>query len=76
MVRAKMKVQKITKWHKGSEEVEFWCVTGGTPEDNAFAKATPQGSARLVIENETLHGFFQPGDEFYIDFTKAECTKE
>ena len=72
MVRAKMRVQSIEKFYKGAETVKLWCVTGGTPEDNAFAKATPQGDARLVIENETLHGFFQPGDEFYVDFTKAE----
>lgn len=70
-VRAKMKVHCVKKWHKGSEEVEFSCIYDRTdPNDNAFAKATPQGNARLVIENEALFGHFEPGDVVLIDFMK------
>jgi hypothetical protein len=67
-----MYVTCIKKWHKGSEEVELSCVTSGSEENKSFAKFTPQGNLRLVIENEALFGHFQPGDNFYVDLTKAE----
>jgi len=69
-VRAKMEVSSITRW-KGQDEVKFNCVYDGSPEDNNFAAATPAGSATLTISNPSLIGFFQPGDKFYLDFTKA-----
>jgi hypothetical protein len=70
-VRAKMEVTSITKW-KGQDQVKFNCVYTGTPEDNTFSQATPAGNAELTVSNPSLLGFFQPGDKFYLDFTKAE----
>ena len=72
VVRAKMYVTCVKKWHKGSEEIEFACVTSGSEENKIFAKYTPQGNLRLVIEKESLFGHFQPGDVFYVDLTKTE----
>lgn len=69
-MRAKMTVQTITK-NSYSEILEFGCVYGGSSnkEDNSFAAATPSGSAKLQIDNKELHGVYQPGDTFYVDFT-------
>jgi len=69
-VRAKMEVSSITRW-KGQDQVKFNCVYTNSPEDNNFAGATPAGDAQLTISNPALIGFFQPGDKFYLDFTKA-----
>jgi hypothetical protein len=71
MVRAKMEVTSVTKW-VGQDQVKLNCVYTGTPEDNSFAQATPAGDAQLTVSNPALLGFFQPGQKFYLDFTKAE----
>jgi len=71
MMRAKMEVQSIKRW-KGQDEVTFGCVYTGSPEDNSFAAATPAGSMTLTISNPALIGVLQPGDRFYLDFSKAE----
>jgi hypothetical protein len=67
-----MVVQAVEKYWKGNEQVKLNCQYSGTPEDNSFAKATPNGNLFLSIDNEALHGFFQPGDEFYVDLTKID----
>ena len=44
----------------------------GSDEDNTFAKFSPSGSLELVVANPALIGQFNPGDTYYLDFTKAE----
>lgn len=74
-MRAKMSIQSVTR-NGYSETVEFSCVYGGSSnkEDNTFAAATPSGSARLQIDNKELHGVYNPGDTFYVDFTPVPKT--
>lgn len=80
MMRAKMRVDSVTKPEGSSQEnlhMRPVCKTGGYPEDgsdenNSFARWTPAGSLELCITNPNLHGKFAVGDEFYVDFTKAE----
>ena len=71
-MRAKMQIQSIRKLIGGyTEEIEMAAVYGGSTndEDNSFAKATPSGKIELRIANKGLHGVYQPGDTFYVDFT-------
>lgn len=69
-MRAKMSVQTVTR-NGYSEIVEMSAVYGGATnnEDNSFAKSTPSGSVKLQIDNKELHGAYNPGDTFYVDFT-------
>lgn len=76
-MRAKMQIQSVAKKIGGwSEVVELAAVYGGSAndEDNSFAKTTPSGTVRLEIANKELHGVYQPGDTFYVDFTPVPKT--
>ncbi len=44
----------------------------GSDEDNTYAKFSPQGALTLTIVNPELIGKIEPGQKFYLDFTKAE----
>lgn len=79
MMRAKMQVTKVTKPCEGVERLEMMPVCGKEPfalngesEDNTFARWTPSGSLSLDITNTNLHEKFNPGDKYYLVFTKAE----
>lgn len=43
----------------------------GTDEDNTFAKWSPSVNLQIQITNPALHGQFEPGQKFYVDFTPA-----
>jgi hypothetical protein len=40
------------------------------PEDERFAKATPSGSLKFIVDNPSVS--FEPGKAYYIDITEAE----
>lgn len=42
------------------------------PEDQKFSKATPSGSLEMLVDNPQLHGFFVPGQAYYLDVTAAD----
>jgi hypothetical protein len=71
-MRAKMQIQSVTKvMGNWAEVIKFSAVYGGSTndEDNSFAKTTPSATLEMNIANKELHGVFQPGDTFYVDFT-------
>ena len=70
-VRAKMGVDFVQKFTWG-EQVQFSCKYSDNPEDNSFAQDTPAGNMNITVSNPAVIGFFQPGDKFYLDFTKVE----
>jgi hypothetical protein len=77
MMRAKMQVESVQRF-SGSEVLKMRAVSkstaypsDGTDEDNTFAKWSPQGELTLTVTNPELHGKFNPGDKFYVDFTPA-----
>lgn len=77
-MRAKMTVSDVTR-RVGSEVLTMRpvCKKDGYPEDgsdedNTFAKFSPSGSLELVVANPAIIGQFNPGDTYYLDFTKAE----
>lgn len=77
-MRAKLKVSKVTVM-EGSEILHFTAVykSEGYPEDgsdenNTFAKWTPSADLHMVVTNPELLGRFNIGDEYYVDFSKAQ----
>ena len=77
-MRAKMKVSEVQVF-EGREVLKMSAVcksTGypadGSDENNTFAKWTPSAELKLTVTNPDLIGKFEPGEAFYVDFTKAE----
>lgn len=70
-VRAKFRVDEIT--HRvGQTTIRMSPVTGGSSENESFWKYTPSGSIELQCLNDAATKQFEPGKEFFIDFTPAE----
>ena len=76
-MRAKMKVNTVKRTEYGEELfMNPVCKNGGYPEDgldedNTYAKFTPSGELKLMIANPALFGEFNPGEIYYVDFTKV-----
>jgi hypothetical protein len=68
-VRCKFKVIEITKREYGSS-AKFDPVVSGSQENEEFFGATPWGQLEIGVSNESLDNL-KPGDEYYIDITKA-----
>lgn len=77
-MRAKMQITGIEK--QGDNEVlSFRAVAksgaypaDGSDEDNSYARWSPAGSVSLTVANPALHGKFEVGEKYYLDFTKAD----
>lgn len=54
-----------------TEQVTMRAVYGGSDENKSFAAATPSASVSINISNPGAKGFFQPGKEYFGDFTEA-----
>ena len=84
VMRAKFIVNGVVphKNHEGelvSEELYMSAVSksegyesDGLDEDNTFAVFSPAGNLSITIANPALHGKFNVGEKYYMDFTKAE----
>ncbi len=78
-MRAKMKVLEVKKTEHGETlKMAPVCKDGGYPadgtdEDNSFAKWSPSGELTLHVTNPDLFGQLNPGEKYYVDFTKAEA---
>lgn len=77
-MRAKFKITTVTRTEHGTEILKFQAVCAksypadGSDEDNSYAKFTPVASLEMHVTNPDLLGKFEPGDVFYLDFTKVE----
>lgn len=74
-VRAKFTVQSHKKWagpYGSTEVVLSPQYDTSIPEDQRFAKATPQGSISLTIDNPAAVDQLTLGKAFYVDFTPTE----
>lgn len=77
-MRAKLKlIQKTSNEH--AEDLRFSAVgpsgrypEDGTDENNSYAKFTPSAELHMQVTNPALFGQFNPGDEFYVDFTPVK----
>jgi hypothetical protein len=79
-MRAKVAIRNVERPYAGCETITFNPVTGneqfgpnGESENNTYARYTPSGEIKLSITNPSLHNLFQPGQEFYVDFTPASA---
>jgi len=79
MMRAKMKVTGAIKHSDTCLELTMTAVckndgypADGTDENNTFAKWTPSAEVKMSITNPALVDKFVAGQEYYVDFTKAE----
>lgn len=77
-MRAKMRVSEVHQFD-GSENLKFQAVgrndgypDDGSDENNTYAKYTPSAELSIRIQNPALLRQFHVGEEYYLDFTKAE----
>lgn len=70
-VRAKFKVTSVTESEGSLKTVTLQPVTSGSPENEKFFKWTPSGSIQIGTINPDASAQFAPGDQFFVDFTKA-----
>jgi hypothetical protein len=74
-VRAKFFVQERTETASGQDRVVLGAVCRG--EDNKeWSKYTPSGQITMTIKNDLATSQFDPGKEFYVDFTEAPKGQE
>jgi len=78
IMRAKLRIKRVEQFD-GCENLDLSavCKNEGYPEDgsdenNTFALWTPTADLSMCINNPDLFGKFKVGDEYYLDFTKAE----
>jgi hypothetical protein len=71
-VRAKFRVTSVTRMESEASRVTLAPVTSGSEENKAFYKWTPGGSISLETINTEASKQFEPGKEFFVDFTPAE----
>lgn len=71
-VRAKFIVDSVLRQNGGGVKVELKPVTTGSEENKNFWKYTPSGKLEMwMTEGIPAAEQFQPGQEYYIDFTLA-----
>lgn len=78
-MRAKMRIADVIKHESGDETLVMTAVAkneaypeDGSDENNTYAKYTPSADLSMYIANPALHGMFNIGDEYYLDFTKVQ----
>lgn len=72
-VRSKFKLQEIRQ-HAGSSMRTFIfsaVCADGTPENEKFAKYTPNGRLEFVVDNPAVIESYKLGSEYYFDSTPA-----
>lgn len=78
VMRAKMLVSKVERYqHAEVLTMAPVCKPDGYDEtghdeDNTYARFSPAGSLSLTVANPDLFGKINPGDKYYVDFSKAE----
>jgi hypothetical protein len=79
-MRAKLKLIKVETPTAGVQENLTFMAVGksgqydesGTDENSTFSKFTPMATLVMAVQNPALLGKFKEGEEFYVDFTKAD----
>lgn len=76
VMRAKMRVHSLAQYDT-CEVLKLSAVSAsnypadGSDENNTFARWTPTATMEMTITNPDLRGKFAPGEEYYLDFTRA-----
>jgi len=81
-MRAKLRVSYIKEHEydgkKQGEKLSFHAVCAskypedGSDENNTYAKFSPSANFEIHVANPALFDKFKVGEEYYVDFTKAE----
>lgn len=72
-VRAKFICESVTKYTDGGKHVALRACYNNAPENKAFNDATPSGEIKITIsKGKPAADLFEPGREFFVDFTPAE----
>lgn len=58
---------------KGWTTVDLQAVYSNSKEDNQFSEATPSAHLTMTVTTENGKSFFQPGESYYLDFTKIDA---
>ncbi|MDE2102608.1 MAG: hypothetical protein KGL39_35505 [Patescibacteria group bacterium] len=69
-VRAKFKVESV-EHTADSANVKLSAVISGSEENKQFFRWTPSGGIQLSTVNKEAANRFEPGKEYYVDFTPA-----
>lgn len=71
-VRAKMQCQVVENYSTSSKVKMGALYSQDTSENADFAKATPSGEIWMQISKDVpASGWFEPGEAYYVTFTKA-----
>lgn len=70
-VRAKFECVRKEETNEGAQ-VQFFPVTGGSPENEQFFKWTPAGQIQIGTINKAAAAQFEVGKQYYVDFSPAE----
>lgn len=72
MVRSKFRLAEIHHTEGGNKRFIFYAVCDdGTPENQKFAKYTPNGKIEMMVSNPAVFDKFQIGGFYYFDATPA-----
>lgn len=69
-VRAKFRVDSV-ELTADSATVKMTPVVSGSEENKKFYRWTPSGSITLATVNRDAADQFEPGGEYYVDFSRA-----
>jgi len=71
-MRAKFQVASVSRFADFvGVGVNLRPVIGDSEENKQFWKYTPEGKFEVTITNPNAVDFFEVGEEYYLDFTKA-----
>jgi len=70
-IRAKFSVSSVTTHAYGAETPKLHAVYGDGKANAEWAKATPDGSLEMTIDNPNAQGILLPGEEYFIDIRPA-----
>jgi hypothetical protein len=75
MVRGKFQLIKSAEvhWNPTARELTFSAnYDTSIPEDQRYAKTTPSGEIKMLVDNPSALEHFKVGEFYYVDFTKIE----
>jgi hypothetical protein len=78
-VRAKFKVESNTHLENNGHKIVMRAVYGNSDpnhENTKFFNYTPSGTLDMGIVKGESGAYFEPGKEYYLDFTKVEPVAE
>jgi len=75
-VKAKFRFYSKTTYGFGGSQIKLNAVHGGAGENADFCTATPTGSFEMQLSpGVRAADFFEPGEEYYFEITKAPKAK-